>query len=271
MNLFELHRGDSPLVVDVPHAGTYLPADIAARLAPIARSVPDTDWHVDKLYSFIRNSGATLLAATHSRIVVDLNRDPTGVALYPGTDNTELCPTRTFDNDAIYAGGVVPDADEIAFRRARYFDPYHAVLAEEIARVQRQHGYVILLDGHSIRAEVPRFFAGRLPDLNLGTADGASCAPVFELAAANVLASANAFTSTVNGRFKGGYVTRHYGAPQRGVHALQLEMAQACYMDEAPPYRFDSAHAAPLSTVLKRLVAALIDAPAAMLMGNVDH
>jgi N-formylglutamate amidohydrolase len=199
---------------------------------------------------------------------VDLNRDPTGAALYPGADNTELCPTRTFDNEAIYAGGVVPGADEIALRRTQYFDPYHAVLAEEIAHVRRQHGYVILLDGHSIRSVVPRFFAGRLPDLNLGTAGGRSCAAALQLAAANVLASAGAFTSIVNGRFKGGYVTRHYGAPREHVHALQLEKAQACYMDEAPPYGFDPSRATPLSAVLKRLVAALIEVPAAKLIGD---
>jgi N-formylglutamate amidohydrolase len=269
MNLFDLHRGNTPLVVDVPHAGTYLPEDIAARLTPVGRTVPDTDWHVDKLYSFIRDSGATLMMATHSRIVVDLNRDPTGAALYPGADNTELCPTRTFDNEAIYTDDVAPDADEIALRRTRYFDPYHAALAEEIARVRRQHGYAILLDAHSIRSVVPRFFAGRLPDLNLGTADGRSCAAALQIAAASVLASAGAFTSIVNGRFKGGYVTRHYGAPQQHVHALQLEKAQTCYMDEAPPYGFDPSRATPLAAVLKRLVTALIEVPAAKLIGDI--
>ena len=271
MNLYQLHRGNAPLIVDVPHAGTYLPADIEARLTPLARTVPDTDWHVDKLYSFVHHAGATLMTATHSRIVVDLNRDPSGVALYKGVDNTELCPTRTFANDVIYTDGSVPDAAEIEHRRARYFDPYQAVLAEEIERVRRQHGYVILLDGHSIRAEVPRFFAGRLPDLNLGTADGASCTTALQLTAVNVLTSADGFTSVVNGRFKGGYVTRQYGAPRQGIHALQLEIAQARYMDEAPPYGFDPARAAPLSAVLKRLVAALVEVPATVLMGDIDH
>ena len=271
MNLFELCRGNAPLIVDIPHAGTYLPADIARRITPIASSVPDTDWHVDKLYSFVRDSGATLIAATHSRVVIDLNRDPTGAVLYPGADNTELCPVRTFGNDAIYADGVELENEEIEFRRAQYFDPYHAALAEEIARIRRQHGYVIVLDGHSIRSVVPRFFAGRLPDLNLGTAGGTSCAPALERVVADILASANAFTSIVNGRFKGGYVTRHYGVPGNGVHALQLEMAQACYMDEAPPYRFEPQRAAALSALLKRLVATLIDVPAAVSMGNEHH
>ena len=199
-----------------------------------------------------------MLVATHSRYVVDLNRDPSGAALYPGADNTELCPARTFASEPLYADGRAPDSREIAARRAEYFDPYHAQLAAEIERVRARHGYAILLDGHSIRSEVPRFFAGRLPDLNLGTVDGASCAPSVHGAADVVLAGAAAFTTVVNGRFKGGYVTRHYGDPDRGVHALQLEIAQACYMDENPPYPWDARQAAPLVEVLSRLVAALL-------------
>jgi N-formylglutamate deformylase len=258
MRLCDLCRGETPLVIDVPHAGTHVPPDIEARLTPAARPVPDTDWHVERLFAFARDAGATLLVATHSRYVVDLNRDPSGAALYPGADNTELCPTRTFADEAIYADRGALGAAEIAARRAAYFDPYHAMLAAEIERVRTRHGYVILVDGHSIRSVVPRFFAGRLPDLNLGTADGASCAPGVQAAADVVLAGAGAFTSVVNGRFKGGYVTRHYGQPARGVHALQLEKAQACYMDEAPPYRWDAARAAPLVALLERLVGALL-------------
>jgi N-formylglutamate amidohydrolase len=214
MKLYEIDRGESPLIVDVPHAGTYLPVGLAARLTAAARSLPDTDWHVEKLFSFARGLGVTLLVATHSRYVVDLNRDP--------------------------------------------FTPYHAVLAGEIERVLARHGYAILLDGHSIRREVPRFFAGRLPDLNLGTADGASCAPEFHHAAALALSRATAFSNVVNGRFKGGYITRYYGVPSYGVHALQLETAQACYMNEAPPYRWDANPAAALVAVLEGLVEVLV-------------
>jgi N-formylglutamate deformylase len=260
MNVCDLVRGDSPLVIDIPHAGTHVPPAIAARLTPAARAVPDTDWHVEKLFAFARDAGATLLVATHSRYVVDLNRDPSGAALYPGADNTELCPTRTFANEAIYAAGDPPDAGEIAARRSECFEPYHALLAAEVGRVRARHGHAILLDGHSIRSVVPRFFAGRLADLNLGTADGGSCAPGVQAAADGALAGAAAFTSVVNGRFKGGYVTRHYGQPARGVHALQLEIAQASYMDEAPPYRWHAARAASLVAVLQRLVAALLAA-----------
>ena len=194
MTLCEIERGDSPLVIDVPHAGTFVPDAIAARLTPAARAFPDTDWHVEKLFAFARGIGATLLVATHSRYVVDLNRNPSGAALYPGADNTELCPTRTFADEPIYAAGDAPDSAEVAARRTEYFEPYHALLSAEIERVRSRHGYAILLDGHSIRSRVPRFFAGRLPDLNLGTADGASCAPAVQSCAALVLAGASDFS-----------------------------------------------------------------------------
>ena len=254
MDLWQLHRGDSPLVIDVPHSGTHLPDALAPRLTTVARTVPDTDWHVDRLYQFATVEGATLICATHSRYLIDLNRDPSGAALYAGADNTELCPTRTFGGEAIYVDGDAPSPAEVADRCATSFAPYHAVLAAEIARVRERHGFAVLLDGHSIRAEVPRFFAGRLPDLNLGTASGASCAPQLQAAAARVLAESVGFTHIVNGRFKGGWVTRHYGQPQHGVHALQLEMAQDCYMDEAPPYAWDPTRASRLGNVLQRLV-----------------
>jgi N-formylglutamate deformylase len=259
MNVGAISRGDAPLVIDVPHAGTAVPAALADRLSPAAKSLPDTDWHVDKLYGFAAAMDVTVVAATHSRYVVDLNRDPTGVALYPGADNTELCPTRTFAGAPIYAADAIPGAEEILARRAAYFDPYHELLAAEVRRVRGRHGYALLLDGHSIRAEVPRFFAGRLPDLNLGTANGASCAPALRDAAAGILGEARRFTHVVDGRFKGGYVTRHYGRPARSVHALQLEIAQACYLDETAPEHFDAARAAALVGVLERLVRALLD------------
>jgi N-formylglutamate amidohydrolase len=257
VKLAQVHRGDSPLVIDVPHAGTFVPDAIGARLTPAARALADTDWHVDRLYAFAPGVGATLLVATHSRYVVDLNRDPSGRPLYPGADNSELCPLRTFADEPVYAEDGVPDDTEVDARKVAYFAPYHAALAAELERARQRHGFAVLLDGHSIRSQVPRFFAGRLPDLNLGTARGASCGADLEALATDVLGSDARFTSVVNGRFTGGYVTRHYGQPHEGVHALQLEMAQACYMDESPPYRFESARAAPLSALLQRLVDAL--------------
>ena len=257
MLLWQIARGDAPLIVSVPHAGRHVPDAIALRLSPPARRVPDTDWHVDKLYRFVAATGATLIAATHSRYVVDLNRDPSGTALYPGADNTELCPTRTFAGEPVYAPAEEPGEAEIGARRATFFDAYHALLAGETARVRERHGFAVLLDGHSIASRVPRFFAGRLPDLNLGTSDGASCEPSVQALATDVIATASGFTHVVNGRFKGGYITRRYGRPAHGVHALQLEMAQAGYMDEADPESFDAARAAPLARVLERLAIVL--------------
>ena len=257
MLLWHLTHGDSPLIVNVPHAGRHVPDAIALRMEAHARTLPDTDWHVDALYRFVPATGATFIVATHSRYVVDLNRDPSGALLYAGADNTELCPTRTFANHPIYLAGEVPGESEIAARRATFYDPYHALLAQQIARVHQRHGYVVLLDGHSIAAEVPRFFAGRLPDLNLGTADGRSCDASLEALATRVLADANGFTHIVNGRFKGGHITRRFGTPDANVHALQLEMVQDRYLDESNPAVFDAARAAPLVTQLERFVIAL--------------
>jgi len=257
MLLWECVRGYSPLVVSVPHAGRYIPDAIGARMSAAAIEVPDTDWHVDALYRFVPSTNATLIVATHSRYVVDLNRDPSGAELYPGADNTELCPTRTFGNEPIYSPGEEPSGKEVDARRATFFDPYHALLADQVARVRARNGFAIVLDGHSIAAEVPRFFSGRLPDLNLGTVDGMSCAGEMQQLAERLVASADRFTHVVNGRFKGGYITRRLGAPRDNVHALQLEIAQACYMDERNPTQFDAARAAPLANVLERLVIAL--------------
>jgi N-formylglutamate deformylase len=257
MLLWQLTEGDSPLIVNAPHAGRHVPDALALRMDARALALRDTDWHVDALYRFVPATGATFVVATHSRYVVDLNRDPSGAPLYPGADNTELCPTRTFANEPVYRKGEAPAQSEIAAREATYFAPYQALLAQQIERVRSRHGYAVLLDGHSIAAEVPRFFAGRLPDLNLGTVNGRSCAASVQALATHVLAQAKVFTHTVNGRFKGGYITRHFGAPDRGVHALQLEMAQACYMDESQPATLDATRAAPLVAVLERLVIAL--------------
>jgi N-formylglutamate amidohydrolase len=255
--LHALHRGEGSLVVDIPHAGTHVPEAIARGIEAGAAALPDTDWHVEKLYAFAREAGATVMAATHSRYVVDLNRDPAGVALYAGADNTELVPTRTFDNAPIWRDGHAPTRDDVAARTRDYFAPYHDALAAEVARVRARHGYAVLLDAHSIRSHVPRFFAGTLPDLNLGTADGASADAGLARLAAGVLASHGRFTTVVDGRFKGGWITRRYGRPPEGVHALQLEIAQSAYMDESPPWPWDAARAAPLEALLRRLVAAL--------------
>jgi len=257
--LYTFVPGSTPLLIDVPHAGTHIPPELRADLTPLAQTAPDTDWHVQLLYQFALELGAGLMVATHSRYVVDLNRDPGGETLYPGADNTELCPTRSFSNEALYLPGRAPDAAQVARRRARWWAPYHQALAAALERIRARHGYAILLDGHSIRSQVPRFFDGRLPDLNLGTAGGASCAASLQAAALGILQAAPGLSAVCNGRFKGGYITRHYGRPGEGLHALQLEMAQAAYMDESPPYAWEPRRAEALGAVLRRLVGALLD------------
>lgn len=256
--LFAFTPGSTPLLINVPHAGLGLSPGLAERLTGAGLALTDTDWHVEKLYDFAAARGAGLMVATHSRYVVDLNRDPAGRALYPGADNTEICPTRGFDNEDLYNPGQAPGEAEVAQRVAAYWQPYHDRLAAELAAIRRRHGYAILLDGHSIAAEVPRFFAGRLPDLNLGTNDGQSCAASLGTLAYGILSSDSRFSHVHNGRFKGGYITRQYGRPADGLHALQLEKARDCYMDEGNLAHWDTVKAAPLIDLLKRLVDGLL-------------
>jgi N-formylglutamate deformylase len=253
-----LTRGNAHLVVSVPHAGTHIPTHIHQHLTPIGKRTTDTDWHVDTLYDFVTRLGVTLLVATHSRTVVDLNRDPAGTKLYPGQAETTVCPTETFDGDPLYAGPP-PDAQEIAQRIKTYWQPYHQILRQELDRIRQLHGSAILLDAHSIRQSVPRLFAGKLPDLNYGTNGGAAASP--DLVARAMAATENSiFSQVLDGRFRGGHITRHYGNPGGGIHAIQLEMAQTTYMDEADPHTFQPARAARLVTILKQLVDALLSA-----------
>jgi N-formylglutamate amidohydrolase len=230
-------------------------------MMPIARTVPDTDWHLERLYDFADALGASVLAATHSRYVVDLNRDPQGALLYPGADNSELCPLRTFASQPIYQPGQEPTPTEQSERLARYFVPYHARLQSELLALQQRFGYVILLDGHSIRSEVPRFFAGRLPDLNLGSSDGSCAAAALIETAWSALGRSPSFSRVHNGRFRGGYVTRHYGRPAEGIHTLQLELAQSCYLDENQPAQYDAERAVGLVAALRLLIEALLRWP----------
>jgi N-formylglutamate deformylase len=254
--ILDLIPGKSPLVISLPHVGTGIPAEVAAVMSPRASELEDTDWHVDRLYGFARASGVSWLQARMSRYVIDLNRPPGDEALYPGQPSTGLCPALTFGGLPLYSGEP-PDAAEIGRRRASYWAPYHAALVQLLAASQRRHGFAVLLDAHSIRGEVPRLFAGRLPDINVGTNDGRSCAPELASEVMARLGAQDRFSHVLNGRFKGGYITRAYGQPDRGVHALQIELAQRAYMDEAG-HEFEAARAAPLGTVLQSVVDALL-------------
>lgn len=254
-----LHRGNIPLLVSVPHDGTVLPPGLADRLTPEAARLPDTDWHIARLYRFARDMGASMLVPKYSRYVIDLNRGEDDVSLYPGQNTTGLLPMRRFDGGPVYREGCAPDAGEVQSRIARYWRPYHAALRGELARLQALHGRVLLWEAHSIRGELPWLFEGRLPDLNLGTASGASCSSARQAAVQAVLAAQAQFGHVVNGRFKGGHITRHYGDPAAGIDAIQLEISQRCYMDEAS-FTWDEAKATRLQPVIRAMVEAALSA-----------
>jgi N-formylglutamate deformylase len=256
--VFALHRGTAPLLVSVPHVGTELPLDERGRYVARALDGEDTDWHLEKLYAFVRELGASLIVPRYSRYLIDLNRPPDGGLMYPGANNTELCPTRFFTGEPLYRPGQAPDAAEVARRRAIYHAPYHEALTDELARLRAEHGHAVIFDAHSIKSVVPWLFDGTLPALNLGTAGGTSCAPALRAALAEVLAAAPDFDHVVDGRFKGGYITRHYGRPETGVHAVQLEMCLRCYMGEVSPFLYDPAQAAAVLPTLRRFVATMI-------------
>lgn len=255
---YTLHRGSAPLLVSLPHDGTALPDDIAARLTPEARRVPDTDWHVARLYAFARGLGASVLVPRHSRYVVDLNRPEDDASLYPGQNTTGLCPLVRFTGEPVYVDGRAPDEAEVRTRVERYWRPYHHALREELARLRAVHGRAVLWEGHSIRSELPFLFEGVLPDLNLGTADGATCSPALQASLEAVLAAQDDYGVAVNGRFKGGYITRHYGNPAQGIDAVQLEIAQRNYMDE-DRFEYLPDKARRLQTLLETLLVCAID------------
>jgi N-formylglutamate deformylase len=257
-DVYELHRGHAPLLISLPHDGTAIPDDIAPHLQDAARRVPDTDWHVATLYDFARELGASILVPRYSRYVIDLNRPPDGGALYPGRTETGLCPTIAFSGEPIYREGHAPDAAEVERRRQTYWQPYHSALASELARLKSAHGRALLWEGHSIRSEVPMLFEGRLPDLNLGTADGASCSSARLERITTLLAQQTDYSWVANGRFKGGYITRHYGRPAEGVDAIQLELAQLTYMDERSQ-RYDALRAGRLQGLLRKMLLAALE------------
>lgn len=256
---WQLTPGRIPLLVSIPHLGTYIPAELVAQMTPVAAARADTDWHLDQLYGFTQQIGASVLKAVYSRYVIDLNRPPGGESLYPGQTTTSLCPTETFRGEPLYPAGAEPDAAETARRLAAYWQPYHTALENELARLLALHKRVLLWEAHSIASVLPRLFDGKLPDLNFGTASGASCAPeVLEAALAPL--QNTPWTAVQNGRFKGGYITRHYGQPARGIHAIQLELCQCLYMNEDAPFDYQPETAARLQGDLQSSLRAALAA-----------
>jgi N-formylglutamate deformylase len=252
-----VHHGKGPIILAMPHVGTYVPPEIEGRLNAEGRTLRDTDWFVDRLYDGLLPD-ATIVRATFHRYVIDPNRDPEQKSLYPGQNTTDLIPRVTFDNEPIWNAGAEPNAQDISLRLERFHRPYHRVLEKEIERVKLEHGMVVLYDCHSIRSVAPFLFEGTLPDFNLGTDNGKTCAPEIEAAALAVCREAAGFTHVLNGRFRGGWTTRHYARPSDGVHTLQMELAQKNYLaTESPPFEFDPAKANRLrvhiGAVLERL------------------
>ena len=255
--IFKLHAGHLPLLVSVPHSGRELPAALASRMVPRALEVEDTDWHVEKLYDFVKDLGASFLVPKFSRYVVDLNRPPEDLPMYAGANNTTICPTTFFNGDPLYRPEQIPNRSEIDERIKNYWQPYHDAIVAEMTRLRDLHGYAILFDGHSICSEVPWLFEGSLPDLNLGTVNGSSCAPSLRDLCVDMLNGQSHFSHVIDGRFKGGYITRHYGRPAQGWHTVQMEMAWSSYLEESCPQQWDPVRAEAAQRVLKGLLESL--------------
>lgn len=253
-DIVAIERGSSPVILSFPHSGTVVPPEIWDSLNDNGRILSDTDWHLPRLYDGLLPDATTVQARYH-RYVIDLNRDPSGASLYPGQNTTALVSLTDFDNVAIWLAGAEPAADEIARRRAQYHAPYHAALEAEIARVKGLHGIAVVYDCHSIRSHIPFLFEGRLPDLNIGTDRGRTCAAAIEAAAMTTAEAASGLTSVLNGRFRGGWTTRHYGRPESGVHAIQMELAQATHLaTETAPFGYDAERASGLRAVLRAVL-----------------
>jgi N-formylglutamate deformylase len=259
MQVFELIKGTRPLLISIPHQGVELPTALTATMTPTALQLADTDWHLEKLYPFALELGASIIQPRYSRYVIDLNRPPDNSNLYPGANSTELCPTSTFAEEPLYQQGYAPDDAEIERRLEMYWHPYHSALQQELDRIKKQSGIVTLFEAHSVRSQVPRLFKGRLPDLNIGTNSGSACAPAMQQAVEKALATQSQYTVAVNQRFKGGYITRAYGNPAEDCHALQLELSQLTYMQESSPFTYLPEHAAQVQPLLKKLLETVLE------------
>jgi N-formylglutamate deformylase len=257
--VFDLKVGTLPLLISIPHLGRIIPDELLAGYTDVARTVADTDWHLDQLYGFAAQTGATVLSARVSRYVIDLNRPPSGESLYPGQTTTGLCPTETFRGEPLYVEGKTPSPEAIAERLRAFHAPYHARLRETLDVLKAEFGQVLLWEAHSIASVLPRLFEGKLPDLNLGTNAGRSCAPQI-LDAVTATLGSQPYTWVANGRFKGGYITREFGRPEEGVHAIQLEMCQSTYMEESAPFAYRPDLAARVKPVVERMLIAALNA-----------
>jgi N-formylglutamate deformylase len=254
MRIFELHRGSLPLLISIPHAGTFVPESIAQGFSLAGSHLADTDWHVDKLYDFAREFGASILKANYSRYVVDLNRAPDSMSLYESNPTSPVCPIDTFAGEPIYNAGAAPTDAEITARVDRYWQPYHQQLAAELAQMRQQHGFALLWDAHSIASEVPGLFTGVLPEFNFGTRDDASCPRTLAEQLLELVTTDGKFGAVLNGRFKGGYITMNYGRPEQGVYAVQLELSRRVYMNEAAGTGWDPQHAASAVALIAQLL-----------------
>ncbi|MBF8731270.1 MULTISPECIES: N-formylglutamate deformylase [Pseudomonas] len=255
--VLSFHQGQLPLLISMPHAGLGLTEAVRDGLVDQARSLPDTDWHIPRLYDFARDLGASVVAAQYSRFVIDLNRPDDDKPLYAGA-TTGLYPATLFEGEPLFKAGQEPSADERKGYLAQIWRPYHDAIRQELARLREIHGYALLWDAHSIRSVIPHLFDGKLPDFNLGTFNGASCDPVLAERLLGVCSQAQGYTSVLNGRFKGGHITRHYGDPANHIHAVQLELAQSTYMEEVEPFKYREDLAQPTQVVLKQLLEAVL-------------
>lgn len=252
MNPVSVKEGTSPVVIAVPHAGTWLPGEVGERLNARGRRLADTDWHVDRLYDGLL-PGAAMVVANFHRYVVDPNRPPDGASLYPGENTTGLVASTDFDGEPIWA--MPPSDADIAARVSAYHAPYHQAVRTALDAAKARHGIAILYDAHSIRSRIPFLFQGRLPDLSIGTADGASCAEALSEAVVEITSKSVGYRHVLNGRFKGGWTTRHYGQPDQGVHAIQMELAQSAYLaTEYAPFAYDDSKAGSLRAVLSEIL-----------------
>ena len=253
MNVFEVIEGGSPIILGQPHGGTHVPAELSARLNERGKELSDTDWHINRLYDGLID-GVTVVRSNIHRYVIDANRDPSGVSLYPGQNTTSLCPTTDFDGQDIWEAGQAPSDDETMARCAAFHAPYHVALAKQIARVQAKHGVAILYDCHSIRSNIPHLFEGQLPVFSIGTDNGQTCRSSIQEAVHDICLAAPDHDTILNGRFRGGWTTRHYAQPSKGVHTIQMELAQRAYMDESAPWNYRTDRADTLRPVLGHIL-----------------